>query len=265
MTLLEAVAITLAGLGAGTVNAVVGSGTLITFPVLLAFGYDPLVANMSNNLGLVPGSVSGSLGYRQELVGESRRLLRLGVAALLGGALGACLLLWLPPSAFRAIVPAFVALAIGLVAVQPWLSSWLARRRPVVTGPVAGRSEPAHPEPTSDAAFVFPALVLAGAYGGYFGAGQGILYIAILAIALPISLQRANALKNVLGALVNLVAGLVFIVSGAPIDWRIVALVALGATIGGQLGAHVGRRLSPMTLRAIIIVVGCVAFWRLIG
>lgn len=261
MTLFEAIAITLAGLGAGTVNAVVGSGTLITFPVLLAFGYDPLVANMSNNIGLLPGSASGSLGYRHELVGEKRRLVRLGVAAILGGALGACLLLWLPPAAFRAIVPAFVALAIGLVAVQPWLSSWLARRRPVTAQGV----EPAPMVLAPDPRYVFPALVLAGAYGGYFGAGQGILYIAILAIALPISLQRANALKNVLGALVNLVAGLVFIMSGAPIDWRIVALVALGAIIGGQLGARVGRRLSPMALRIIIITVGAVALWRLLA
>lgn len=263
MTLFEAVTITLAGLGAGTVNAVVGSGTLITFPVLLAFGHDPLVANMSNNIGLIPGSVSGSLGYRHELVGESRRLVRLGVAALFGGALGSCLLLCLSPAAFRAIVPAFVALAIALVAVQPWLSSWLARRRPVVIGPLTTGPAVASEAAAPAAPVVFPALLLAGAYGGYFGAGQGILYIAILAIALPISLQRANALKNVLGSLVNLVAGLVFIVSGAPIDWRVVALVALGATIGGQVGAHVGRRLSPMALRVIIIAVGCVALWRL--
>src|SRR6188768_2280072 len=118
----------LAGVAAGTINTVVGSGTLITFPTLIAFGVPPVTANVSNTIGLVPGSVSGVVGYRRELVGQRPRVLRIGVASLLGGVLGAVLLLVLPAEAFSAIVPALVGLGILLVAFQPRITAWVEAR-----------------------------------------------------------------------------------------------------------------------------------------
>lgn len=246
----EIVAIALAGMAAGAVNTVVGSGTLITFPVLLAFGYAPVTANVSNNVGLVPGSVSGALGYRKELRGQGRRALRLGSCSVLGGLTGAVLLLVLPASAFKAIVPAFIALALVLVVLQPRLNARLERRataRPHEGGPVV------------------PALVYGtGVYGGYFGAAQGILLLGILGVALPQDLHRTNALKNVLAGLVNGVAGLYFVVA-AHIAWAPAALIAGGSVVGGQLGARYGRRLSPGALRGLIVVVGTTAIVRLLA
>src|SRR5215213_5253145 len=189
-------AIALAGLAAGTVNTVVGSGTLITFPVLLAFGYSPVTANVSNTIGLVPGSVSGAIGYRRELAGQRRRALRLGSCSLLGAAIGAVLLLVLPEAAFKAIVPAFIAAALALVVLQPRINRALAERRSHVAHE--------HRLPTPLAIFA------TGIYGGYFGAAQGILLLGILGVALPQGLQRTNALKNVLAGLGNGVAALIF-------------------------------------------------------
>ena len=246
---LEALAIAVAGVAAGTINTVVGSGTLVTFPVLLAFGYPPVVANVSNTIGLVPGSVSGAVGYRRELRGQGGRALRFGAMSLLGAVTGAILLLTLPPSAFKAIVPGFIAVALVLVVAQPRLSRRLAARRP--PGGHAGAA---------------PSLAVyaSGVYGGYFGAAQGILLLAVLGLALPDDLQRINALKNVLALIVNLVAGIVFALV-AHVAWAAAALVALGAVVGGQLGAHVGRRLPPAVLRAVIVVVGVFAIVRLLA
>jgi uncharacterized protein len=249
VSLLHAVAILAAGVVAGTINTVVGSGTLFTFPVLLAFGYAPVVANVSNTVGLVPGSVSGALGYRRELAGQLRRGVPLGVASLLGAATGAVLLLTLPPSAFKAIVPAFIAVALVLILLQPRLSEAVRARR---------RTGSVHAGPLATVA-----VFASGVYGGYFGAAQGILMLAILGMALDDDLQRINALKVVLTGLVNLVAGVIFVFV-ADVAWLPALLIAVGATIGGVLGAHGGRRLSPWGLRAIVIVVGIVAIVRLL-
>lgn len=250
MSPLEAVAIGLAGLAAGTINTVVGSGTLITFPTLLAFGVPPVTANVSNTVGLVPGSVSGVVGYRRELVGQRARILRIGVASLLGGIVGAVLLLVLPEGAFAAIVPVLVGLGIVLVIFQPRISAWTKRRHE------AGLAAPRNP--VTGAPWVWPAVGLAGVYGGYFGAAQGVLLMGIMGVGIPDDLQRLNALKNVLAAIVNAVAGVLFIVV-ADVDWRIVALIGVGSVIGGQVGATVGRRLPAPVLRAVIVVVGVVA------
>jgi len=250
VTLLEAIAIFTAGIAAGTMNAVVGSGTLVTFPTLLWVGYDPVVANISNTVGLVPGSASGSLGYRRELAGQRTRTLRLGVASLLGGTAGAVALLVLPESAFEAIVPVFIAIALVLIVLQPRLSEKLERRR-------AGR-EPT--EGPASYAFVFGA----GVYGGYFGAAQGILLIAGLSVTLPDDLQRVNALKNVLAMIVNGVAGVVFVLV-ADVAWGAALLIAAGAVIGGWLGARYGRRLPPVVLRWVIVVIGTAAIVRLLA
>jgi len=252
VTLLECLLVLAAGVCAGTINTVVGSGTLITFPVLLGVGYSPITANVSNSLGLVPGSLSGAYGYRRELAGQRQRVIRYGTASLLGGASGAALLFVLPASAFEAIVPAMIALALVLVVFQPRLARALAARR--------------HPDapPREGGAGTFALGYLTGVYGGYFGAAQGIILLAIFGLTLDEEMQRVNALKNVLAMIVNLVAGIVFVFV-AHVAWEAVALLAVGSAAGGQLGAHVGRRLPPQVLRAVIVVVGVVAIVQLLA
>ena len=250
MTLLECVLVLAAGVAAGTVNAIVGSGTLVTFPVLLAVGYGPVVANVSNTVGLVPGSISGAIGYREELGDQRRRMLVLGTASLLGGIAGAALLLSLPGSAFEAIVPVLIALALVLVVGQPRMARALAARRERVRphgGPL-----------------LWAGVFGTGVYGGYFGAAQGVILLAIEGIAIPEDLQRLNALKNVLAAIVNGVAAAVFVVF-ASVAWLPALLLAVGSAAGGQLGAKVGRRLSPAVLRAVIVVVGLAAIVKLLA
>lgn len=249
MSPIEIVAIVAAGLAAGTINAIVGSGSLITFPTLLALGYAPVVANVSNTVGLVPGALSGVVGYRRELEGQRGRAIRVGTASVLGGISGAVLLLALPASAFERIVPILILVAVVLVALQPRLSRVMADRR------ASGGAE-----------HVLPLLVtvyLTGVYGGYFGAAQGVILIALLGIFVDDHIQRLNALKNVLGFLVNAVAAIVFI-AVAPVEWHVVLLLAVGSTAGGQLGAVVGRRLSPLVLRGVIIAVGTLVAAKLL-
>ena len=246
MTGLEIAAVLLAGIAAGTINTVVGSGTLITFPTLLALGVPPVTANVSNTVGLVPGSLSGAVGYRRELAGQRSRLLRLASASLLGGIAGAVLLLVLPASAFDAIVPVLIGIGVLLVILGPAI-----QRR------VAARHEARGGLPDHGAPWVWPAVAGAGVYGGYFGAAQGVLLMAILGIGVDDDLQRHNATKNVLALLVNAVAAVVFIVV-ADVDWPVAGLIAVGSVIGGQIGASVGRRLPAALLRAVIVVV-CVA------
>ena len=255
MTALEALLVLVAGVWAGAINTLVGSGSLVTFPVLLAVGYPPLTANVSNNLGVVPGAISGAYGYRRELRGQRGRLLRFGPVCGLGGLAGAALLLALPASAFAAIVPVFVALGVVLVILQPRINRRLAKRR---------RATAAGPREHGDGAPALAALGLTGVYGGYFGAAQGILLLAILGIAIDDELQRVNALKVVLAGIVNLVAAVVFVLF-AHIAWGAVALIAAGSTIGGQLGARVGRRLPAPVLRAVIVVVGVAAIVKLLA
>jgi uncharacterized protein len=326
---LQALAIFAAGLAAGTINTVVGSGTLITFPTLLAFGYPPVLANVSNNVGLVPGVASGVHGYRAELEGQRRRIIRLGSASACGGLVGAILLLVLPAEAFKAIVPALIGVAVVMVLIQPRLARWMARRQLARSagragdGGLAAQAAGADPgsRPPADAdhgacgadadhgiggaggiggtggtggngaagragaatavgvlpatgissradaiggpvlwAFVF----CAGVYGGYFGAAQGVLLIGMLGIAFTDSLQRINAVKNVLAGLVNGVAAVVFIAL-THIDWKVAGLIAAGSIIGGQAGARVGRRLPPWGLRLLIVCVGVAALVKLLA
>ncbi|MCK7621879.1 sulfite exporter TauE/SafE family protein [Streptomyces sp. RS10V-4] len=253
MSIWEAVAVFAAGLGAGTINTIVGSGTLITFPVLLAVGLPPVTANVSNSLGLVPGSISGAIGYRRELAGQGRRVLRFSAAALTGGLAGAVLLLALPAGAFQAVVPALIALALVLVVIQPRLAAAVRARRER-NGTTAHRD---------GGIALFTGLLLASAYGGYFGAAQGVLYLSLMGVLLSDDLQRLNALKNVLAALVNGVAVLFFLFV-AHFDWTAVLLIAAGSALGGQLGAKVGRRLPPTALRAVIVAVGLAAIVQLL-
>jgi uncharacterized protein len=254
----EALAILGAGIAAGAINAVVGSGSLITFPTLLAFGFPPVVANVSNNVGLVPGNLSAAYGYRRELAGQRGRLIRLGIAAAAGGLTGAILLLTLPASAFTLIVPALILIACALVLIQPRMGPWLAARQARADG---GDDHPArvrHVGPVLTAG-----MLLSGVYGGYFGAAQGVLVIGLLGSFLDEGLQRVNAAKNVLVALVNATAAIVFVLF-AHISWLAVLLIAAGSTIGGLLGARYGRRLPPTALRLLVVVIGIIAAVKLI-
>jgi uncharacterized membrane protein YfcA len=256
MTALEMVAVACAGLAAGSINAVVGSGTLVTFPVLLAVGLPPVTATISNSLGLVPGGVSGVLGYRRELRGQRRLLVTLFPASVLGALTGAFLLLHLPASAFEAIVPVLVALAVVLVAVQPLLQRRLAARR-ARNG--ADSTAEQSIGPGRKTALVAAAYAT-GTYGGYFAASQGVLQIGIFGLLLPESLQRLNAIKLVLTLGVNTVAALTYVVVATDrIDWPAAGLVAAGSLVGGYVGSTVGRRLPAPVLRAGIVVLGVVA------
>jgi uncharacterized protein len=249
VTPLHALAIFGAGIAAGTINTVVGSGTLITFPVLLGFGYPPVVANVSNTIGLVPGSCAGAIGYRRELDGQWQRLGRLAVASAIGGVIGAILLLSLPASAFKAIVPVFIALALILILTQKQLTAWMDRRRA---------------EPRQEAgALAYLGVAIAGVYGGYFGAAQGIMLLAILGLALDEELQRINALKVVLAGLVNLISGIIFVFA-AHVNWGAAGLIAAGSILGGVLGSWQGRRLPPAALRIVIVIVGVIAIVHLL-
>jgi len=345
VTAAEAVLVVLAGVFAGTVNTVVGSGSLVTFPVLLAVGYPALVANVSNTVGLVPGSISGSWGYRRELVGQRHRARVLGAASTTGGLTGGVLLLSLPGSVFEQVVPVLILVASGLMAAQPRITRQMARRRAAAasTGGRDGADDgPSHPDAddpgggdpgsgigdgtgTGDpgagpgdpgagpgdpgaglrdagaglrdtgadgpargtgtpvargtgrpggtastgggAERTSPLLVAGvfatGVYGGYFGAAQGIILLSLLGIFVADHLQRLNALKNVLAALVNGVAAVLFITT-SDVAWEAAGLLAVGATVGGQIGAHVGRRIPAAALRIVVVVVGVVValhFW----
>ncbi len=240
MSPLDALAIFAAGLAAGTVNVIVGSGSLITFPTLLALGYPPVLANVSNNVGLVPGNVSATVAYRRELVGQRARLVKLGSASLLGGLLGAVLLLGLPHSVFKAAVPALIALAAVLMALQPRISAGLERRG----------NRQAH-----GGVALLAGVFLTGIYGGYFGAAQGVILIALLAIFIEDDLQRLNGTKNALALTVNAVAG-IFFVATTHVSWSVAGLIAAGSVIGGQVGGRYGRRLPARGLRWTIVVVG---------
>jgi uncharacterized protein len=280
---LQALAIFAAGLAAGTINTVVGSGTLITFPTLLAFGYPPVLANVSNNVGLVPGVASGVHGYRAELEGQRRRIIRLGSASACGGLVGAILLLVLPAGAFKAIVPALIGVAVVMVIIQPRLADWVTRRQLARSAARAGAVD--SPEPLgagTTAVGVLQAtdvsrqggaaggpvlwflVFCAGVYGGYFGAAQGVLLIGMLGIAFSDGLQRINAVKNVLAGLVNGVAAVMFIAL-THIDWGVAGLIAAGSIIGGQFGARIGRRLPPWALRLVIVCVGVAALVKLLA
>jgi uncharacterized membrane protein YfcA len=240
VTLLHAVIIVAVGLVAGMVNTIVGSGSLLTFPTLLALGYAPVLANVTNTVGLVSGAASGAVGYRRELKGQTRRILMLMPVVLVGTVIGASLLLALPESAFRHVVPILILLAVVLVLVQPTV----ARRRAE-----AGRKRE-HP-----GALLQTGTFLTSIYGGYFGAAQGVVLLGLFGVTLDDDMQRLNAAKNVVAAVINAVGALFFIIR-TTIAWDVAGLLFAGSTVGGQIGAVVGRRLPPQVLRATIAIVG---------
>jgi uncharacterized membrane protein YfcA len=255
----EALAIFGVGVAAGAVNAIVGSGSLITFPTLLAFGFPPVVANVSNNVGLVSGNISGAVGYRHELSGQRSRLTRLGVIAAVGALAGAVALLALPSSSFQLIVPALILIACVLVLIQPWLSGRIAARRTRL----AMRDGVASPARERIGPVLSAGVFGSAAYGGYFGAAQGVLVIGLLGTFLDETMQRVNGGKNVLVAIVNGTAAVVYIIF-AHVAWLVVLLIAVGSTIGGFLGARFGRKLPPQALRIFVVLIGVISAVKLI-
>ena len=250
--------IALAGVGAGAINAIVGSGTLITFPTLVTLGYPPVTATMSNAIGLVAGGISGTWGYRRELRGQWHRLRWQIPGSVLGAILGSWLLLHLPEKVFQQVVPVLLVAALVLVVIGPRIQAW-ARNR----AEASGRSAE-HVTPGRMAALIAGTFAV-GVYGGYFTAAQGILLIAVMGALLPEDMQRMNAAKNLLSLLVNVVAAVAYtLVAFDRISWEAAGLIAVGSLIGGFLGAHYGRRLSPGALRAVIVVVGLIGLYRLL-
>lgn len=268
MELWQIALIVLAGIGAGGINAVVGSGTLITFPALVAFGVPPVVSTMSNAVGLIPGNIASSFGYRNELRGQWRRILGFVPASILGSLTGAYLLLHLPADAFETIVPVLLVVALIMVVGQPALSRYL-KSRSVRRAERAGREHVAASvgDTLSTGRYVLVLLVvfLTAIYGGYFAAAQGIILIALLGLLLPDDLQRLNGLKNVLVLVVNTVSASTYIIVGHDrLNWIAVICIAIGSLIGGYFGARVGRKFSPVLLRTIIVILGLVAIWRIL-
>lgn len=257
MELWQALLVLFAGIWAGTINTIVGSGSLVTFPVLVAVGLNPVNAIVSNAIGLVAGGVSGAYGYREELKTVRKTVKRLMPASVIGALVGAWLLLNLPESVFGVVAPVLILVAVLLVGFQPRLSAW-ARKR-------AGGERLDTPDAQHPSAFLVLLVFITGVYGGYFTAAQGVILMGIFGVMLQGSLQQANAVKVVLSLAVNVVAALAYLVFAPErIDWLAAGLIAVGSLFGGWLGARVGRKLPPGILRACIIVLGLVALTHLL-
>lgn len=229
-----------AGLLAGTVNAVAGGGTLVTFPALLATGMPAVMANITSSVGLLTGYAGGSVAYRRELAGQGRRLRSLAPVSLLGGVAGAVLLLVTPAAAFRSVVPFLILVSCALLALQTRLAAAIGHR--------AGAS--------AEGSRSLQAAVFVGAvYGSYFGAGLGVLLLGLLGVLLPDGLQRLNALKGALSLVINVVGVVVFVLSGR-VAWGFAAILAVTAYAGGTVGVTIARRLPAAVLRAAVVTFG---------
>ncbi|MET1060644.1 MAG: sulfite exporter TauE/SafE family protein [Nocardioides sp.] len=249
MTFLEQLAVLAAGLGAGILTSTVGVASLLSFPILVAIGIPPVVANASNTVGLIPAGLSGSFGYREELREHPRVTAMVIATCATGAVLGAVLLLGLDPSVFEAVVPWLILFTCLLVGAQPWITRWLKRHHDV--------ANPPDPRETMSPVTTFFAA-LTGVYGGYFGAGSGVMMVAVLGLGLDLELRIVNALKTLAVLSGNVVAGIIFVFV-ADLDWRAIVLLALGSVVGGYVGARVGRRLPPTLFRVLVVIAGITA------
>jgi uncharacterized membrane protein YfcA len=248
VTGLEQLAVLAAGLGAGILTSTVGVASLLSFPVLLAIGLPPVVANASNTVGMMPAGISGSFGYRAELRAHPGVTAVVVVTCGTGAVAGAVLLLALPSGVFEAVVPWLILFTCLLVGAQPLVSGWLRGRR---SGPAPARRTRMSPVTT-----FFATLV--GVYGGYFGAGSGVMMVAVLGFGLDLELRIVNGLKTLAILASNLVATIIF-VAVADLDWHVIALLAGGSLVGGYVGARVGRRIPPTLFRVLVVAAGVVA------
>ena len=248
MTGFEQLAVVAAGFGAGVLTSTVGVASLLSFPILVAVGLPPVVANATNTVGMTPAGLSGSFGYRRELSEHPRVTATVVATCMVGSVAGATLLLALPPGVFEAVVPWLILFTCVLVGAQPRISSWLRKRQ---------GADLVEPRTTmSPITIVF--AVLTGVYGGYFGAGSGVMMLAVLGLGLDIELRVTNALKTLAVLAANLVAAVIFIFA-ANLDWAAVGMLAIGSVVGGYVGAHIGRRLPPALFRSLIVLIGVTA------
>ena len=248
MTGTEQLAVLAAGLGAGVLTSTVGVASLLSFPVLVAVGLPPVVANASNTVGMTPAGLSGSFGYRAELRVHPGVSLAV-VLTCAGGALGgAALLLALPAGVFEAVVPWLILLTCLLVGAQPWITRRL--RRPV--------DGVAPEQRTRMAPLTVLLAALTGVYGGYFGAGSGVMMTAVLGLGLDLEFRVVSALKTLAVLAANVVASAVFLVA-ADLAWQAIGLLAAGSVVGGYVGARVGRRLPPTLFRVLVVLAGVAA------
>jgi len=256
MTPGDALLIAVAGLGAGLVNGMAGGGSLVSYPALLASGHSALVANVTNTVGILPGYIGGAIGFRNELAGQRARLRQFAPAALIGGLVGAALLLTTPDEVFDWIAPVLIIGACLLFAAQPLLSKRLVRRRAatVAAGPGDGTVSP----------LVLGAVFLASVYGGYFGAGLGVIYLAVLGAVLPDPLPRVNSLRGILSLIVNVLAVALFGIA-ADVDWKAAGILAATSLVGGYFGARTALRLPVPVLRGVVLLFGAIAVWRLLA
>ena len=247
---LEALGLGVAAFAAGAVNAVAGGGSLISFPALIAAGYGAKSANVTSTVALWPGSVGGSIAYRGELISQKDRIKVLGGVAVLGAIVGSILLLVSPPGVFKTIVPWLIFFACLLLLIQPRLQKWVRTHRPNTAGIK-------HPAELLSGQFV------ASVYGAYFGAGFGIVTLAILGIFLPDDLQKLNALKGLLAVIVNGIAMIIFAIFG-PVVWSAALLMAAASWAGGYLGVRVARKFDPRVLRSVVLIAGFAAAFKLL-
>ena len=231
----------LAGLGAGIFNGVAGGGSLVSFPLLLALGYPALTANITNTVGIWPGYLGGAAGFRHEISDQKERLVRLSPVAGAGAIVGAILLLTTSSALFTQLAPWLILGASALFAAQPLL------RRALDSSSVATS--------TSHPVLLMGGTFLASVYGGYFGAGMGVMLLAILGLALPDSIVRTSGLRTVLSILINGIAAAVFLLHGGLV-WEAVGLLAIGSLFGGWLGARLALSISATALRVVVVVVG---------
>jgi uncharacterized membrane protein YfcA len=253
MTIEAIVAIALAGFLAGALNAAAGGGTLISFPVLVWLGVPPITANISSSVGLLSGYLGGSIAYRKELNVQKRRVGTFTAVSIVGGVLGALLLLSTSASVFEGLVPFLVLGAAALLGFQPMVSRGLARRReksPEVS--IEGESSGGVP------LLAQLGVMAAAIYGSYFGAGLGVMLLAVLALTLNDDLQKLNGLKTLLSLLINTIGVLVFI-STTSVDWAIIAILAPAALLGGTLGGTFARRLPASALRGVVVAFATVS------
>lgn len=248
---LDLAAAALAAVGAGAVNALAGGGTLITFPTLTALGLPTVAANVTNTLAVAPGALGGMLAQRRELVGQGRRLARLAPAALAGGLLGGWLVLHTEEALFRRLVPWLILAASGVLAVQEPLRAWLLKRLAPAAGAAGAGPHPGHE------ALAVPMVFLASIYGGYFGAGLGVIVLAALGLVLHDSLTHLNATKQAIGFVANLAAAVLFGLDG-PVYWPAALVMAAGAVVGGTVGGHLAGRVPAAVLRRVVVAIGTV-------